>query len=102
MPLPQRATGGRGSSYGGAACFRSWRSAHRFHHAPAHDRVVFDLLEHEFLKTEADQRYDDDAGHHRVGVEELARAEDEPAEAPWHGGEHFDGDQNAPGLRQPE
>ena len=43
-----------------------------------------------------------DAGHHDVGVEEFARAEDHPAEAPGHGGEHLHRDQNAPGLRQAE
>ena len=71
-------------------------------HPPAHDGVILDLLEHEFLQRQADDGDHGDAGQHDVGVEEFARAEDQPAEAPGHGGEHFDRHQNAPGLRQAE
>ena len=102
---PHRQRRRRGQRDGARAVSERVRSAvrgHERHHPPAHDGVVLEPLEHELLQREADDADHGDAGQHHIGVEELARAEDHPAEPPRHGGQHLDADQDAPGLRQAE
>ncbi len=55
-----------------------------------------------FSSAKPDERDYRDPGQHHIGVEEFLRAENQPAQSPRNGGEHFDRDQNAPCLRQAE
>ena len=63
---------------------------------------ILEPLEHELLESQTDGADDGDASQHHVGVQELARAEDHPAQAPRHRRQHLHTDQDAPGLRQAE
>ena len=88
---------------GGAAHRASMLGGRRHDIIPHRTTVnVLDPLKHQLFERQADERDHHDAGQHDVGVEEFARPENEPAEPPRYGREHFDPDQDAPRLGEPE
>src|SRR3990172_9859084 len=74
----------------------------RAHHAPAHDGGALERAERQALEREADRADHRERGEHDVGVEELFRVEDHPAQAEIGCGEHLGADHRDPGALEGE